>query len=114
MRSSLLICALLLFGCEDYPQYYISSESSIPDSLKNDHAKFVIEATRAASFHMTGGDYEDPEDVMNAASLIFQSIYSVEKDGLKTVACHGCYSTFTPENELTPTQRKIYNSLTNK
>lgn len=106
-----LLIAFLFISCTDYPKYSVSYEDSVPDSLKDEQKNFIIEATKAASFHMTGGDYEDPEDVIWGASKVFEHIYSVRVDGLYTVPCHGCYGYFTPEHELTEAQRKIYNDI---
>lgn len=108
-RFNLFVVLLLaLCSCDKFPKYICSTQNVVPDSLKDKRAEFVIEATRAASYHMTGGDYEDPEDVLNGANNIFEKIYSVEVRGLYIIPCHACNGVFVPENELTPEQRKHY------
>lgn len=111
MKIIFAIAFLSLIGCDEYPKHVLGVRSNVPDSLKDKQANFVIETTKAASFHMTGGDYEDPEDVIEKANEIFERIYSVEVDGMFTYPGHGAHPTFTQESDLTPSQLIIYKEL---
>lgn len=108
----LLILLLLLAGIScDYPKYELYSRDIVPDSLKDKQAEFVVDVVKAASYHMTGGDYEDPEDVIEQANETFVKIYAIETVGLWIVPCHGCYGLFVPKDKLSKDELKIYNSL---
>jgi hypothetical protein len=57
---TLLMC--ILSSCSEeikYPKYSLITVEFIPDSLKSEHRTWIMETVRAASQHMTGGDYED-------------------------------------------------------
>lgn len=58
------------------PCIIMVSETSVPDSLRFAMAEWVKETVRAASNQMTGGDYEDPEDVIVQAEKTANRLFS--------------------------------------
>lgn len=100
MRKYILLFSILFFSCEDYPKYIRTYESTLPDSLQEAKQKFIIELVTAASYHMTGGDYEDPEDVIQQAAYTFDEIHETYVEGLRTYRYHGDYGIFTPAKTL--------------
>ena len=112
VTTLIIVLGLFAVSCEgDYPKYRIDSELIVPDSLKNKQANFVIEVVKSASYHMTGGDYEDPEDVIEQANETFIEIYSYRVECLVKIPCHGCYPQYTTIDKLSPEQLKIYQSI---
>jgi len=85
--------------------YILRSITVVADSLKDRQATFVTETVRAASQHMTGGDYEDPEDVIEAANNTFEHIYGVHVECLYN---NGVY--ILPQ-DFDSTQMVIFNYL---
>lgn len=50
-----------------YPQYFITTSTSVPDSLKERQQQWIVDIVAAASNQMTGGDYEDVDDTIDEA-----------------------------------------------
>ena len=108
-----LIGSIFLIGCDPNGiSYKLGSQESIPDSLKQKKEEFIIKVTSAASLHMTGGYYEDPEDLVRQASYEFDVIYAKETPGLYQYV-GGNYLRFIPAHELDSVQLKIFNELKN-
>ena len=66
----LFLFTILFTNCEKaekYPKYSICEIEFVPDSLKQEHRKFIIETVRAGSQNMTGGDYEDVDETIQQA-----------------------------------------------
>jgi len=85
MKKVLLFLSLIIVisSCNHYSDNYVlSNVVYIPDSLKDKQAQFITETVRAASQHMSGGDYEDPEDVIYAANSTFENIYGIKVECL--------------------------------
>lgn len=102
----LIFMSIVLLGCGEH-EYKLSEYSDyyLPDSNKAKYAEFIQKTVAAASFHMSGGNYEDPEDVINAAKNIAMDLYGVEtynmlRDGY-----------FVRFEKMTPRESLIYDSL---
>ena len=93
------------------PTYYYSTELKIPDSLKEKHAQYIKELVSASNFHMTGGDYEDPEDVIAKAESVADRVYGVEVEGLDMVVPNSYTRKFIPADQLTPELKNMLDSL---
>src|SRR6185369_7954199 len=89
------------------------SYCEIPDSLKGEAAKWVTETVRACDQHLSGGDIEDQEEVINTASKRADKFYERERrvDGLEIKEGEHDYYVFIEEGYLTYDQRLIYDSL---
>ena len=66
-----LLACVFLTSCssdDEYPRYTLETIKYVPDSLKIKHRTWVTETIRAASQHMTGGDYEDVDVTIRQAN----------------------------------------------
>jgi hypothetical protein len=79
----------------------------VPDSLLSEMAKFIIETVSAASLHMTGGDYENPENVIFQAEKTANKIFSRRATALKMWNQEE-YAIKITIKDLTPRQTRIY------
>lgn len=109
----LIIAALFIIGCDDtkYPIYRQGNGRYVPDSSKVKMREWIIKCVSATNYNMTGGDYEDPEDVVSKAHLVAEELFSINVQGLDYRECNGCMWQFIPEYELTQEQLKIFYSL---
>ena len=107
----LMVLSISLISCRDYTSHYeYGYEYRIPDSLKKEKEKFITETVRAASNNMTGGDYEDPEDLVYASSNVFNDIHRVKVEGLNFYK-DGQYLNFIEYSHLDSAQKIIFNDL---
>ena len=99
----------------------------VPDSLQNKKAERITKTVSAASYHMTGWDYEDPEDLINAVSNQADELFSKPVEGLYFDPKHDWYMDtnnfywelslwgwdveFIPYEKLTPEQKEIFKQL---
>ena len=111
MKTIFTFITVVLIGCSNYPKYEIAVTTKVPDSLNQRREQFIIEVVRAASLHMTGGDYEDPEDVIEEADNIFIGMYATPVKGLRVWNCHGCYPEFITPKEMDVEQKLIFEKL---
>jgi len=87
----------------------------VPDSLRSAMVDWIKETVRAASYHMTGGDYEDPEDVIEQAEETANRLFSrtFEYEGLRMYNRRE-----SPKDvayvDLTGGQKEIFDYLKNK
>jgi hypothetical protein len=109
----LLLLVVTLASCNqtEYPIYKYGTESEIPDSLKVKYSEWVTETVKASNNNMTGGDYEDPEDVIAQAEITGHNIFSVEVEGMYITECSECMWDFTPVSKMTPKQLIIFNRI---
>lgn len=108
----------LLISCEEhpkvkekYPHYTYGTDTYIPDSMKIQYANWVKETVAAASNHMTGGDYEDPEDVIEQAEESGKRIFESKAEGLYRVLSEGQWREFIPKERLTKEELVILEKL---
>jgi hypothetical protein len=107
----LLLLASCGFKRYEGPLYTYSVEKIVPDSLREKQATFIRETVSAASNQMTGGDYEDPEDVIAEARRTSKELYGVEIEGLN-MSVPGSYTLkFIPVHQMNPFQKRILDSL---
>lgn len=95
-----------------YPKYSLETVEYIPDSLKTEHRKWITETVRAASQHMTGGDYEDIDQTIRQAKTTADEIYGEKVVGLRKQIDDSYFSDvlITPD-KMTTEELKIFNSL---
>ena len=85
LLSLFLVCSILSF-CDErskYPVYSLETIEYVPDSLRMEHQKWIIEAVRAASYHMTGGEYDDPPATIRQATWTADDLFQVKVVGLR-------------------------------
>lgn len=85
----------------------------VPDSVKPQMRAYVKELVSAASFHMTGGDYEEPEDVIDEAWGKAEESFRSEKTLfylVYTSAYNGTEQRVQSE-DLPPLQKKVFDYL---
>ena len=115
--SILILSVFLLAGCEppvQYPQYRYAVEDQVPDSNKVKMAKWITETVSAASLHMTGGDYEDPEDLVQQCQYTADKIFAVPTEGLERLEGEHTYWFFIPKKDLTESQLEKFERLKKK
>ena len=88
MKHHTILVLLLLFNlgvvliaCDidnKQPLYVLVESRVLPDSNKQKYADFIQSTVAAASHHMTGGDYEDPEDLVDEVTRTAYRLYSVQ------------------------------------
>ena len=81
-----LLACVFLTSCssdDEYPRYTLETIKYVPDSLKIKHRTWVTETIRAASQHMTGGDYEDVDVTIRQAKWTADELFQVGIVGLR-------------------------------
>lgn len=119
----IILCSvnfILLFSCgkPETPQqhydrtteYQLSTDSYVPDSNKAKMADFITKTVSAASYHLAAGDYEDPEDVIEEATITARSIYSVEEPSILIIQANNQVNEVRM-SQFTPKLQQIYDSL---
>ena len=121
MKKYLIIISssiLLLFNScvephEKEPKYKLGYREIIPDSNKSKYTKFIVDATSAASLHLSAGDYEDPEDVIEEINDIAINLFTVKTPVLESDKNSDYWNEINPV-EMTSRERYIYDSLINQ
>lgn len=106
----LILCSFLFIGCgsdRDGTYTLKSSGLEIPDSNKQKFSEFIQKTVSAASLHMTGGDYEDPQYVIREATMTAYELYGVPKLEL----CYYDGDWCNTEKNMTVEKIRIYDSL---
>ncbi len=93
------------------PEYRYAVGDIIPDSNKVKMAEWITKTVSATNLQMTGGDYEDPEDVIEQAEETAERLFTMRVDGLEVRNSNQEYFRFVPKQNLTPSQLKIYEQL---
>lgn len=87
----------------------------IPDSLKDKAAKLTADIVASASSHMSTSDYEDPEDLVEAAGKETHRLYSVSVKHVYLCFVPTGEKDYNPEyvryEDLTPSQKKVFDYL---
>lgn len=114
----LVILALSLVGCQveddrEKVEYRIVPIYHVPDSLKEAHRNFIIEATRAASQHMSAGEYEEVDETIEQAEITADRLFQVKTIGLERVfpRRNGYISEDILPKDFTAHEKRIFDSL---
>jgi hypothetical protein len=114
----ILTTAILLFAtltsCEEekYPKYSLTTIEYIPDSLKERYLDRVAEITSSASYHMTGGQYEDAYETIARAEVTVEDVYAVKVIGLRKQIDDSWYNDITIKpSEFSAYEQQIFDSL---
>lgn len=89
IKLFILACLTLMcvfISCSEptkYPIYTLETIEYVPDSLKQEHRTWITETVRAASQHMTGGDYEDIDETIRQAKWTADDLFEVSVIGLR-------------------------------
>jgi len=109
------IMVMMLNSCEEvptYPRYTLDTITHIPDTLKVEHRTWITETVRAASQHMTGGDYEDVDQTIIQAERTANRLFGVEVIGLRKEINDNYYDDLQlVPSQLTPKELEILNNL---
>lgn len=113
------LIGLLFVSCntekETYPKYSLTTVKYVPDSLKLEYRTWITETIRAASEHMTGGDYEDVHETIVQAKWTADGLFQVKTIGLrKEINDNHFDDLYLRSSELTNKELKILDSLKNK
>ena len=116
MKKLLFINLILftLYSCEKQSDYSLTTIYYVPDSLKIEQRKWVIETVRAASQHMTGGDYEDVDNTIKTTVAMSNELFQVSEIGLKKINQNDMYSPiYIKSSEFSKKEKLIFDSLQN-
>jgi len=112
-----VLLSTLLVSCEYksiYPRYSIEKINIVPDSLKPAHREWIKETVRAASTHMTGGDYEDVDETILQAEQTAKRIFEIQIIGLRKEINDDYYSDIIIlPSEFTEYEKHVLDSLRN-
>lgn len=112
-----LVFACVFCSCEEkmsYPRYSLDAIEYVPDSLKSEYNKWVQETIKAASQHMTGGDYEDVDETIWAAKNVADELFRVKELGLRKEINDQYWDDFyILPIVMTIEERQIFDSLRN-
>jgi hypothetical protein len=114
--AAILLLAAVMSSCnnEKYPKYSLITIQYVPDSLKAEHRKFITETVRAASQHMTGGDYEDVDETIKQAERTADNVFSVSVIGLEKQIDDNYWNNLKLlPNQFTPYEKRAFDSLIN-
>jgi len=128
MKKNLLLflvlsfCLLFLQSCEsrqnervNYNTVEYAVRDHIPDSLLAKRDLWITETIKAASNRMTGGDYEDPEDLIEEVGELADKNFQRKSEGLyytyKTSSDDFGTYVFVPYSKLTPAQKITFNKI---
>lgn len=114
--AAILLLAAVMSSCnnEKYPKYSLTTIRYVPDSLKSEHRKFITETVRAASQHMTGGDYEDVNETIIQAERTADNVFSVSIIGLEKQIDDNYWNSLKLKPEqFTPYEKMVFDSLVN-
>lgn len=89
--------------------YNYTQITTIPDSNLVKMRDWIIKTVEATNKNMTGGDYEDPEDVIEQVEETANRLFSVKEDALQILS-NGYWSTI-PKNRMTKEELHILDSL---
>lgn len=114
IKFLLLILTTLIIGCgPDRYTYQYSTVEYLPDSNKAKYAEWVKNTVSASNFHMTGGDYEDPEDVVDEIKEEGYNLFTVTEDAI-IIYNRNSYISQIGKHEMTKSQLQILDSLKNQ
>lgn len=114
---SLTIITCLLWSCstETTPpiEYRYTYQLEVPDSNLTKMTTWITTTVSAASQHMTGGDYEDPEDLVEETTRQAQQIFAVKVEGLNKYKRKGGQTdyVFIPFPELDSSEVVLFHQL---
>lgn len=112
-----LLISIILVSCgknESQPKkpkidYQYTQMSVVPDSNVVKMREWILKTVEATNRSMTGGDYEDPEDVIEQAEETAKRIFSVKVDALEFLK-DGYYHNL-PQERMTKEELHIMDSL---
>jgi len=112
-----ILLAYVFSSCGDkgkYPAYSLETIEYVPDTLKLQHRTWITETIRAASQHMTGGDYEDVDATIRQAKWTADELFQVNIIGLRKEIDKNYWNDLhLVPNELNVYEKQIFDSLIN-
>jgi len=116
----LIFTLMIITSCEprvndyyNFPAYEYTKSAYVPDSNKVKMAVWITETVKASNNHMTGGDYEDPEDVIEQCEETAQRLFSIETEGLTKYTSPQSFGIWYSKEQLTKRELQILDSLKN-
>jgi hypothetical protein len=103
---------------DDWIKVDYEEVNELSDSAREQITKFIKETVSAASLHMTDGDYEHPEKLVETVSAEAHQIYgkTVRKIGLRYAVSDGDHYAhrFVQYQDLDPDEREMFELLKRK
>lgn len=89
----------------------IVTEIFVPDSLMDDYRIWITETVRAASQHVTGGDYEDVHETIRQVEITGERIFG-KKELCLSISYNSDYNNIVVrQKDMTKEQRQIFQQL---
>ena len=113
----ILVLSMILISCGNRPKPVYKTEYSyaqfdiVPDSNKVKMAEWITKTVAATNCQMTGGDYEDPEDVVEQVEETANNLFSVKEDGLFYKTKSNDYWQKLTKDRMTKKELRILDSL---
>jgi hypothetical protein len=109
----IMVSALFIASCDSsvYPAYKYGIGQEVPDSLKDDLKEFIVKTVSATNQQMSGGDYEDPEDVIATAEDVGTRLYAKPVEGLYVKDNSQSWWEFKSKKYLTKNELDILENL---
>lgn len=108
------LAALLKAANIEKAEISIYYDAVVPDTARATMASWITETVRAASSHMTAGDYEDPEDLIDEVADQAKKIFAINtaiKKLIYTYKGEGNDWNYVRYEDLTPAQKKVFDFL---
>lgn len=109
---AMLAAVFLCGGCgpsEVYPKYEYAVDYYTPDTVQTKMGEWVKETIRATDQHLSAGDYEDPEDVIEQAKKTAEELFRVRAEGLYKIRYENeWHPEFIPQERMTDWEKKLY------
>ena len=118
-RTVMLFAGLMFISlsCKrtiEYPKYSLDTIKYVPDTLNLEYRTWITETVRAASQHMTGGDYEDVDATIRQTKRTADDLFQVSVVGLNKEINDNYWDDISilPRN-MDEKQKHIFDSLIN-
>lgn len=114
----LLLLVVVLVSCGDRKpepkpkmEYWYTTRIVLPDSNKVKMAEWITKTVAATNSHMTGGDYEEPEDVIEECADQAEDLFSVKEELLRYRKSTNDYWHDLTKDRMTKRELQILDSL---
>lgn len=114
MKLLLFIILIAVSSCTNtkHNRYELAKIDYIPDSLIEKHRNWITETVRAASQHMSAGDYEDVDNTIRQAGWQADEIYERSEMGLKFCVDDNYYNCIhLRRSEMSTREKYILDSM---
>ncbi len=105
----------LIYQTTKDDKYYPCSVAAytliVPDSMKTKQQEWITSTVKAASFHLSAGDYEHVDRTINEVTEQSYKLFSVQVNGLIHIKVEYEPSELIPYEDLNPIEKHTFDSL---